>query len=228
MKLERIALIALGVIAIAQGAALYRGRRALWEAHVATANAKAERDRTRVRFAGELAIAERLVVQGRVELTAALRREGQKDQALVRLRVDSARVRAIVAAAIAAPDSAREITLTSLLDARDSLGVIVGTKTVLRGFGLSGREPPAAWVHYDIARAPLQLDVALSCQGHDAVAQVGGPRWATLELRDVKQQPEICNPRPPAWQPFSFQLPSLPWTAGLLLVGIVTGQALSR
>lgn len=214
----RVAFWVLLAIVIAQGIGIYLGRRALWEANVAAANARAQRDRTRTRYAGELAIAERLAMQLRVELDSVMRRKGQTDHALVRIRIerDSLAARVPVAVMMPVPDT---IQLRATFDARDSLGVYVQTLTTIGGVAVVAPNP-AAWSRFNVVREPMQLDVGLSCNGHDALAQVSGPRWATIDLREVRQDPEICNPRP-RWEPFSFEAPSLPWAAGLVGIGVL-------
>lgn len=224
MTLKNGAIVALVLVAIAQGVALYLGRRALWEAQVATANAKAEHDRTRVRMAGDILVAERLALQVAVQLDAALKRTGQTDHALVRVRVERDSLRALVPLLVAIDTGAAPaITLRAKLDARDSLGLYIATTTELRGFFPVG-PTPNGWTRFEVTREPLQLDVALSCQGPDAVAQVSGPRWATIDLSRVEQRPEICNPRPPVWRPFTLRVPSLPWAVGLVGLGFVLAR----
>lgn len=214
--LWRVCFFVLLAIALAQAIALYLGRRALWEANVATANAKAKGDSTRTRLVGELAIAERLVIQKQVELDEALQRKGQTDQALVRIRLERDSLIARTPVAIVVPVADRPLELRAKFDGRDSLGIYVATLTTLEGVAVT-RPDPVGWVRWEVVREPLQLDVALSCHGHDAVAQVAGPRWATIDIARVEQRPELCNPRP-TWRPFSFEAPSLP-IAGALLAG---------
>jgi hypothetical protein len=227
--LYRYAFYVLLAIAGIQGVALYLGRRALWHANLATANAKAARDTTRTHFVGRLAIAERLIVQKQVELDAALRREGQRAQALVRLTLERDSLVAQVAAVVAIDTSAGVpgVELHAVLDARDSLGVYLSQQTSVRGV-LPIIATPTAATRFEVYTEPVALDVAVSCQEHDAIAQVSGPRWAKIDLKRVEAQPEICNPKPPSWHPFSLRAPSLPWAAGLVGLGFVLRSMLGR
>lgn len=222
----RVAFWVLLVIVVAQGVSIYLGRRALWEANVATANAKAERDRTRHRTAGDVMIAERLAMQLRVELAASMRQKGQTDHALVRIQVERDSLRRELAGNVIVDTTRQQLVIEAALDARDTMGVFVATRSEVMGVRpASALTPPAVVVAWHLEREPLQLDVGLSCRGHDAVAQVGGPRWAPITLREVKQSAAICNP-PPAWRPFAFEVPSLPWAAGLVGLGYILNDIL--
>ena len=74
-------------------------------------------------------------------------------------------------------------------------------------------------------REPIPLELALSCQGDLAVAQLAGPAWAMLAIDSVSQAPDICIP--PAnlrWDPFRIEVPSLPVTLLVVLAGYAVGR----
>lgn len=231
-RLTKWVLAALLLIVIAQGIAIYRGRRALYDANLAAANERARHDRTRVRLSGQVLVAERRAAQTRVQLDAALRRPGRNDQLGVgvaigkKVVVDSAR-------AAVAVDTGKVpvVAIEAKLDARDSLGVFVNVHTDL--FGVAAVAPaPQAWTRFEVTREPLLLDVSLSCErtehGNDAVVQVSGPRWAALDITEPQVEAEVCNPKPPAWRPFQIKAPSLPVAGGLVVVGWILHDVLAR
>lgn len=216
------------IIAIVQGVGLYLGRRALWQANLAAANARAAHDRTRVRLADQVFVAERLAQQAQVQLAAALRRPGLTGEAHVGLAVGK-KVLVDTTPATVAIDTAKVpvAEIESKLDARDSLGVFIKVHTDLFGVVAAG-PAPTPWTRFEVTREPLLLDVNLSCErtehGNDAVVQVSGPRWATLDITEPKVDPEVCNPKPPAWRPFSLKAPSLPVAAALVGLGYLLAK----
>jgi len=228
-KLTKWALGALVLIVVVQGVAIYRAHRALYDANLAAANERAAGDRTRNRLVGQVLVAERLAGQLRVDLEVAHRRPGLVPQVGVGVAIGGKTVIDTSAATVTA-DTAT-LVLESRLDARDSLGVSVAIHSEVSGLARPAA-PPTAWTRFEVTREPLRLDVSLSCQraahGADAVVQVSGPRWAAIDITRPEVQPEVCNPRPPAWHPFEIKVPSVPVAGGLLLVGWLLHDILRR
>lgn len=226
-RLGKWVLGVLVLIVLVQGISIYRLRRGLYDEQLATRNERARHATTKARFAGQVLILERLVVQKDVELTAALRQRGQRDNALVQIEMKAKTVRDTTPAVVAVGEVQKTVTIVADFDARDSLGILVHSETTLQGFRLSGTEPPGALIGWDIRREPLGLAVALSCRGNDAVAQVAGPRWATFDFVRVEQRPELCSPPPPAWRPFAIEAPSLPVSVALVAAGWILRDLLT-
>jgi hypothetical protein len=222
-RLSRLAVGILVAIVIAQGVALYLGRRALWEARVATANAKAERDTTRAHLVGRLLVSERLAQQLEVKLTAAQRRPGLAPQVAAGIAIAGKKV-IETAPATAVVDTA-VLVIESKFDGRDTLGVFISTHSEVAGLAFRPPvAPPTVWTRFDVTREPFLLEASVSCDRHDAVVQVSGPRWAAIDLTRPRVDPEICNPKPPAWRPFSFKAPGLPVVAALVGLGYLLAK----
>ena len=99
----------------------------------------------------------------------------------------------------------------------NAIGVDVQT-TVTIAPDLSTR-----WI-WNVQRAPMVLDVALSCRGDQAIASVAGPAWASIQLDSIVQRADICIvPTPVAKNPFGFRLPSIPVGTVLVLAGVLIG-----
>jgi hypothetical protein len=109
------------------------------------------------------------------------------------------------------------IRVSNTLLAADSIGVDVATEVTIAP-DLSTR-----WL-WNVQRAPMVLDVALSCRGDQAVASVAGPAWASIQLDSIVQRSDICIvPTPVAKKPFGFRLPSVPVGTILVLAGVLIG-----
>lgn len=220
---------ALVVLVIVQGFIIGAGRRALYDARLAAANERAAGDRTRNRLVGQVLVAERLARQARVDLGDAQRRPGLAPQAAVGVAIVGKKV-TVTVAATAAIDTAT-LVIESTFDGRDSLGVSVAIHSEVHGVAAVG--PRTSWTRFDVAREPLTLTTSLSCEARpgaaaDAVMQVSGPRWASIDVLAPQVAPGVCNPRPPAWRPFQIQAPSLPVAGGLVLVGWVLHDILTK
>lgn len=195
--------------------------RDLRETRITAANnlAKADSSRLALRLEGDsvVAVAERLAFQleGEIELRAAfedsLERVG-KVAAELAIKADSLERHTET---LAARDTAGAITVADTFNALDSLGVkadaAVRIEPDLRAF----------WT-WHIIRAEISLELALSCVGDQAVAQLAGPPWAPLELGRVEQVAELCIPPiRPSFNAFGLRLPSLPVALAIFLAGVV-------
>jgi hypothetical protein len=167
------------------------------------ANLRAERDTTRLvsvadhRVAALLGDSLRLVE--RLAIQTAQRRD-VLDQALGRERM----ARHIMKAAV---DSLASVSRA--LTTRDSSGA--GT---MRRASFVVREPPysiaadvelpappdSGRLDLHVKLDPIVVEARLSCLAPDshgirsAAISASSPRWATVELRQVEQAPEVCNP----------------------------------
>lgn len=218
MRLKDYAIVGLVLLAIAQGAA------AAWHAHqlrrerIAAANARAAADTSRRRVVGNLQLVQRLAYQRTVELAAAVQERGKVGQATVRLRLEGDSLRAVLTEGrVTTPDTGT-VVVAGQLDARDTLGVRVDAVVSVRGV-VPGPDLRGFFV-WRLERMPATLDVAISCRGPDAVADVVGPPWLPLTIAEATQRAEVCNP-PPGWSPWALEIPSVPVAAGLVALGYV-------
>ncbi len=196
------------------------------DADIAAANERAAKDSTvrtiRREADSSVAVATRLAFQGELHLREVF---GDSLTTLVtaisKLTIEGDSLRASVEGPAAVEDSAGVRVVQGEFDARKSLGVHVHADVIV-----PPPPKPVLWM-WDVRREPLQLELALTCEGPQAVAQLAGPPWATLTLDSVVQTPDMCNPPVPViWNPFAFDLPSVPVMGGLLGVGIVVGLVL--
>lgn len=69
---------------------------------------------------------------------------------------------------------------------------------------------PPTWT-WNLRQDPLTYRVTFEgCHDHAARVNVEGPRWQAVQLVELQQNPNICNPAP-GWQPFSLKAPSALW-----------------
>jgi hypothetical protein len=78
---------------------------------------------------------------------------------------------------------------------------------------------------WQVRRAPIVLDLALSCRGDLAVANVAGPGFASIAIDSVVQRADVCiTPTPvPTYNPFGIRIPSVPVGILLVLAGVCVG-----
>jgi len=75
--------------------------------------------------------------------------------------------------------------------------------------------PPATW-RWTLRQDPLSYRVTFQgCVDRAAHIRVEGPPWQPVQLTDLAQDPNLCNPRPSSL--FSLKPPSLVWAAALVL-----------
>jgi len=216
MKTKDWVIVGLLGLALAQGVGNWLRSPALRKEQLAAANARAAADTSRHRVEGQLAIATRLAFQRSVELAAAVREKGKVGQSAVRLRLEGDSLRRELAGRVlpTTDTAAHQVVAVGELDARDTLGIRAAARVTVSDVTPGPR--PLALFAWTLERAPAPLEVSLSCQGRDAVADVTGPRWLPITIDQAVQSPEVCNP-PPRWEPFSVRLPSVP--VALVLIG---------
>ena len=216
-----VALIAGGVVSWQ----LWASQNALREQRIETANARAAADTSKLRIRAEgdtaVAVAERLAFQTEVSLREAFRDSVERMAlATARVRLEADSLRRVAEGAAAIVDSAGNLTAAGRLDARDSLGLEVDAEVVIP----ADRSLLPVWT-WKVWRQTIDLELALSCEGDLAVAQLAGPSWLPLAIDSVAQRPELCIPPVRlGWNPFSMRIPSLPWAVVLVTVGYVLGS----
>lgn len=147
-------------------------------------NAAAEADSTHHFLRGQLQVATRLVTQRPLAAGAT---------ATVTINVPGATVTRVDT--IFVGDTARAQL--------DTNGVHVSAVVALRPL-------PPTWT-WNLVQDPLSYHVAFEgCHDHAARVTVAGPRWQAVQLVDLQQDPNICNP-PPGWSFFSLKPPSAVW-----------------
>lgn len=227
MKVKILAIVA--ILAILAGSfmswRLWAMQNELRNQRIETANARASADSSKLAIKAEgdtaVAVAERLAFQTEVRLREAFRDSVERmAQATARIRIEADSLRRVVEGAAATEDSVGNLTTTGRLDARDSLGIQVEAKVTIP----ADRTIKPVWT-WRVWRGPIALELALSCQGDQAVAQLAGPPWLPLAIDSVAQRPELCIPPVRLrWNPFSLRIPSLPWAVGLGIAGYVLGS----
>ena len=217
--------VALMVIAGAiTGWKLWAAQNALRDQKIETANARAAADESRLMIRAEgdtaVAVAERLAFQTEVRLREAFRDSVERMAlATARVRLEADSLRQVVEGTAAVRDSTGNLTAFATLDARDSLGIEVEAEVTIP----ADLTIPPTWT-WRIWRAQIDLELALSCEGNLAVAQLAGPRWLPLAIDSVAQRPEFCIPQVQSrWNPFSVSMPSLPVAAALVIGGYLLG-----
>lgn len=210
MKLKDVAIAGLLVIVAGQAVTSCVERRRRRAERVAAANELADHSRTEYWLRGQLVVAARYLHQGTVQLDQSQRRQRQQAVLAVGLRFERDTLRRALAVQPTVTDSA--VRVKSHLDTN---GVHVQTDVVIAGVGPIVGMTPAARVFYDVAIAPIDLQVGVSCEGPNARVLVTGPRWSDLTISNGTMTADVCNPAPPEWQPFTLRAPSVP-TAGIL------------
>jgi len=192
--------LALGILIIAFNVEAGKAR----AAHLETLNAKAAADSGERYQVGQLQVATRLMLQGQIDLAAALKRPASQATSTVTVTVYR--------------DTSHATTTGTSPDS----GVYRGEYHQAGVDVLAVVQPPV-W-HWRVAVDPVPITVALSC-GKDgsASATVSGPTWAGLSLSHLQQEARVCNP-PPGWSLLSLKPPSAPWAGALVLLGYVLGH----
>ncbi len=173
-----------GAIALGVVGVIQHYRNAAARERLLRLNVEAEADSTHHFLRGQLQVATRLAVQTQLAHRAV---------ATVTIRVPGATVTRV--------DTLR---VTDTLRAQlDTNGVHVAAVVALL-------PPPPTWT-WSLVQDPLQYRVTFEgCHEHAARVRVAGPRWQAVQLVDVQQDPEICNPAP-GWGFFSLRPPSAVW-----------------
>jgi hypothetical protein len=189
------------------------------ELRIQIANDSAARDTTvleiRADADSQIAVARRVAFQTEVELREAFQDTVERvAHAAARIRIERDSLQVELEGERAEKDTAGTVTAKGRLDARDSLGIAVSATVAIPRDLL---KPIWSW---RLWRDPIPLELALSCEEDLAVAQLAGPPWARLAIDSVAQDPDICLPAPDlGWNPFRFELPSLPWAIVLVAIG---------
>ena len=190
-------------------------------------NARADADSTRhstILFRDSaVSVHQRLVEERQVALDGfqeALRRErGGRAVANARIALLGDSLRELHANAATARDTAGTVIVTDTLNALDSLGVQADVQVTIPPTGL-------ATVRWGFQRAPVTLDLTLTCLTENAEATLTGPPWLEADLGRVQMDDVICVPPVRAWNPLSFKVPGVPWLAAVGVLGFLIGQAL--
>jgi len=163
-------------------------------------NGEAEADSTHHFLRGQLQIATRLIVQKPLPHGAV---------ATVTLHVPGVTV-----------------TKTDILTPADTLHAHLDTNGVHVSAMVVLKPLPVTW-DWKLRQDSLSYRVTFQgCHDHAAQVQVEGPRWQAIQLADLQQDPNLCNPKP-SWNPISLKPPSLVWT-GAIITGTVLVLRLIR
>lgn len=147
-------------------------------------NAEAVADSTHHFLRGQLQIATRLIVQKPLPEHAT---------ATVTIRVPG-----------------KTVTKTDTLLVGDTLRAHLDTNGVHVSAVVMLLPRPALW-DWTLRQDSLSYRVTFErCRNHAAQVSVAGPRWQAVQLTELQQDPNVCNPKP-SWSPFSLKPPSALW-----------------
>jgi len=220
MNVRGPGLLALLLLAGAVAVQTWRLDRAETRAKVATLardSAEAAADSTRAASAqaqavlgAELAAVERRVVQQRQRADSLDRALGLERRARVRVELRADSLQAVATAAVMA-DSADSVR-RALFDVREP------PYTATADVALP-RPPALGRLSLHVGLDPAPLEVRISCgvsrDGiRPATVTAVGPRWLSLELASVEQDPAVCQ----AARGLPRKKKPLPWKEGLILV----------
>ena len=220
MKLGRVAIAVLLVIVAGQSIAGCMERRGRRRERLAAANELADRAQQENWLKGQLRVAVRYVHQGQVQLDESQRERDQQAKLAATFQLEAAELAGKVAAApVAAGDTA---SLRSEFGDLDSTGFHVLSQANIWPVRVVGALKGETL--YRVELAPVPIKVGFACVGPNARFYVSAPRGRPLTLVGGVADPAICNPPPPAWQPFTLRAPSLPWSIILFGGGFLLGS----
>lgn len=226
MKLERVAIAVLLVVVASQAIASCVDRRRRREERIAAANQLAASATQEDHVSGQLRIAMRYMYQGQVQLD---RTQRERDQQAILAAAFQVEARELSGAAAIQPSFANDVLhIHSEWGSPDTNGVHVAADAALAGVAPIVGQPITGQMYFNVTLAPIPLKLGMACVGPNARFYVTGPRYAALVLERGIVTADVCNRAPPAWQPLSLRLPSLPWAAILFGGGLVTGIGISR
>lgn len=167
------------------GLSAYLGIAAARGERVRRLNVEAVADSTHHFLQGQLQVATRLAVQQAL---------AQRAVATVTIRVPGDTVTQV--------DTVEVAPGGRMFGSLDTNGVHVGVTIT---------PPPQMIWTWSLRQEPLAYQVTFEgCHDHAARVSVAGPRWQSVQLVDVGQSTDICNPKP-GWRLFSLRPPSAVW-----------------